>query len=203
MTTKGLPPGGIACPVSSLFFDNWDALMSFLSLPGNAQFGSRVVQIQNVHRNESPGSVWAVMVGVARYVEHFAGHRASPNCILQFDQAKGFNAGSLNLVASRRNGVGISPNSQLLLNFGADFDIDAAKALASRDDASFRGALDLLFASQKDYLKAEAAQNEQLAREEELHAKQQAEAAAAAAAEKAKAEAEKSAAEAEKKGRRS
>ena len=109
--------------------------MSFLNLPGNAQFGSRVVQIQNVHHNKSPGTVWAVMVGVARYVEHFAGHRASPNCILQFDQSKGFNAGSLNLVASLRNGVGISPNSPLLLNFGADFDIDAAKALASRDDA--------------------------------------------------------------------
>ena len=69
-----------------------------------------------------------------------------------------------------------------MLNFGADFDIEAAKALASRDDASFRGALDLLFASQKEYLKVEVAQNEQLAREEELHAKQQAEAAAVAAA---------------------
>ena len=54
MTTKGLPAGGIACPVSALFFDNWDALMSFLNLPGNAQFGSRVVQLQNVHRNKSP-----------------------------------------------------------------------------------------------------------------------------------------------------
>ena len=200
LTTKGLPPGGIACPVSSLFFDNWDALMSFLNLPGNAHFGSRVVQIQNVHRNKTPGTVWAVMVGVARFVEHFGRRRGSPNCVLHFDQTKGFNAGSLNLMASQRNGVGISPNSPLLLNFGADFDIDAARALASRDDGTFRGALDLLFASQKDYLKDDVAANEQLAKEEELHAKQQAEAAAAAAADKAKAEAEKSAAEAEKKG---
>ena len=69
----------------------------------------------------------------------------------------GFNAGSLNLVASRRNGAGISPKSPLLLKFCAGFDIDAAKALASRDDASFRGALDLLLVYQKDYLKAEAA----------------------------------------------
>ena len=50
---------------------------------------------------------------------------------------------------------------------------------------------------QKEHLKAEVAQNERLAREEEALAQQQAEAAEAAAAEKAKAEAEKSAAEAE------
>ena len=84
------------------------------------------------------------MVGVARYVEHFAGQRASPNCILQFEQSKGFNSGSLNLVASQRNGVGITANSPLFLNFGPDFDIEAAKALASRHDASFRCAHDLL-----------------------------------------------------------
>ncbi len=144
MTMKGAPPGSMVCPVSCLFFNDLATLVLFLKLPGNAQFGSRVVQIQNVRHNRSPGTVWAVMVGVARFVQHFVGQHASPNCILEFEESKGFNSNSLNLLASTHNGVGISPNSPLLLNSGADFDIEAAMGLASRDDASFRGALALL-----------------------------------------------------------
>ena len=51
LTTKGVSLGGSACPVSSLFFDEYAALLSLLQLPGNAQYGRRVVQIENVHKN--------------------------------------------------------------------------------------------------------------------------------------------------------
>ena len=78
--------------MSSLFFDEYAALLSFLQLPGNAQYGHRVVQIENVRKHGSPVSVWAVMVGVARFVENSAEKHAAPNCILQFDQAKGFDS---------------------------------------------------------------------------------------------------------------
>ena len=37
VTVKGLAPGAVACNVSALFYDDWGALQSFLSLPGNAQ----------------------------------------------------------------------------------------------------------------------------------------------------------------------
>ena len=145
VTNKSVPDGGIACTVSSAFFDGWGALESFLKLPGNAHYGNRVVQIQNVHRNGEPGRVWAVMVGAARFVQNCAKEHASPNCALHFEPGKGFNAGSFNLVAN----VAIEPNAPLLLNFGVDFDCVAAKELAARDDASFMGALDLLSEFQK------------------------------------------------------
>ena len=92
-----------------------------------------MIQVQNVNHNKTPRTVWAVMVGAARYVERFSGKLKAPNCILQFNPSKGFNAGSMDLVVSQRNGVGIAPHTPLLLNFGADFDIEAAKTLASRD----------------------------------------------------------------------
>ena len=109
MTTKGLPLGGIACPVSCLYFDDYNTLSSFLQLPGNTQLGRRVIQVQHVNHNKTPRTVWAVMVGAARYVEHFSGKLKAPNCVLQFNPSKGFNAGSMNLVVSQRNGVGIAP----------------------------------------------------------------------------------------------
>ena len=34
-TDKGLAPGALVCPASSLWFDDWNALQTFLSLPGN------------------------------------------------------------------------------------------------------------------------------------------------------------------------
>ena len=45
MTTKGLPLGGIACPVSCLYFGDYNTLTSFLHLPGNTQLGRRVIQV--------------------------------------------------------------------------------------------------------------------------------------------------------------
>ena len=144
-----MPPGDIACPVSCAFYNDWGALDSFFKLPGNAHYGKRVVQIQNVHRNGEPRRVWAVPVGAARFVQDCAKEHASPNCALHFEPGKGFNAGSFNLVAN----VAIEPNAPLLLNFGVDVDCVAAKELAARDDASFRGALDLLSESRKSTAK--------------------------------------------------
>ena len=88
------------------------------------------------------------MVGAARFVQHFTIlNRAAPNCILQFEQHKGFNSGSLNLLA-QPSGVGIRPQSPLLLNFGMAFNHEAAKKLSLRDQGSFMGALDRLFKQQ-------------------------------------------------------
>ena len=117
------------------------------------------------------------MVGAARFVQHFAGQRGSPNCILRFTPAKGFNGDSLALVVHQRNGVGIGPEVPLLLNFGIDFDIEAAKSMTGTDDASFKGALDLLFESQKQHVAVEAAKNVELAAQEETAAKENAAAA--------------------------
>ena len=104
-------------------------------------------------------NVWAVFVGVAQSIEDYRGHRASPNCVLRFDPAKGFNSESLSVVINQRNGVGVAPDAQLFLNFGLDFDFEAAKLSVARDDNVVRGALDLFFESQKAHLAEEAARN--------------------------------------------
>ena len=136
-------------------------------------------------------NVWAVFVGVAQSIEDYRGHRASPNCVLRFDPAKGFNSDSLSVVISQRNGVGVAPDAQLFLNFGLDFDFDAAR-LSVASDKVFRGALDLFFESQKAHLAEEAERNAAESQQEAAEAAEKAEAAArlsAAAAEKAEARA--------------
>ena len=144
ITTSSVAPGQVACPVSALFFDDYRKLKAFLNLPGNWNFGGRIVQISNVHQDRKPVTLFAVMIGAARYVQHFTTlNRAQANCVLQFEQHKGFNSGSLNLVAKSPNNVGIAPQSPLLLNFGCGFDFEAAKKLMT-DDHSFVEALDLL-----------------------------------------------------------
>ena len=138
-------------------------------------------------------NVWAVFVGVAQGIEDYRGHRASPNCVLCFDPAKGFNSDSLSVVISQRNGVGVAPDAQLFLNFGLDFDFEAARLSVARDDKVVRGALDLFFESQKAHLAEEAARNAAESQQEAAEAAEKAEAAArlsAAAAEKAEAEEE-------------
>ena len=82
---------------------------------------------------------------------------------------------------------------QLFLNFGLDFDFEAAKLSVGRDDKVFRGALDLFFESQKAHLAEEAARNASESQQDAAESAEKAEAAArlsAAAAEKAKAEEE-------------
>ena len=175
MTLKAVAAGERVCPVTCMFFDDRNALNSFLALPGTTAWHNRVISIHNVHRNGSPITIWAVMVGAARIVTHFGRQRSCPNCVLVFEPAKGFNADSLHLVAQRPNRVGMSAHTPLLLNFGADFDIHAARSLVSKGDATFKGALNLLFDSQKHHLKEEIAANEQMAAEEEADAKRDAE----------------------------
>ena len=136
-------------------------------------------------------TVWAVFVGIAQSIADYRGHRPSPNCALRFDPSKGFNSDSLSVVISQRNGVGVAPGAQLYLNFGLDFDCDAARQVVARDDNVLRGALDLVFESQEARLAEDAARNAAISQQEAAEAAEKAEAAArlsAAAAEKADAE---------------
>ena len=133
-------------------------------------------------------TVWAVFVGIAQSIADYRGHRPSPNCALRFDPSKGFNSDSLSVVVSQRNGVGVAPGAQLYLNFGLDFDCDAARQVVAKDDSVLRGALDSVFESQKAHLAEEAARNAAISRQEAAEAAEKTAAAARAVAEKAAAE---------------
>ena len=96
-------------------------------------------------RSEKETTVWAVLVGAVQFVQHFQGHRARANAVLEFDPTRGFNNGALRVVAATRTGVGISAGLPMLLNYGPDFDL-AWKPL-HQGKLMLQGVLDELFAS--------------------------------------------------------
>ena len=144
--------GEKVCTASALFFDDWNTLLA--TVRANPRFSDRVVHISGVKRGGKEISVWAVLLGIAQFAQHFAGIRARHNAVLEFCPAEGFNNGSLRIVASTRTGVGISAGAPILLNYGASFNFDAAREQAGNHD-SYLGALDQLFAQQRNRLPEE------------------------------------------------
>ena len=176
-TLKSRRDGDIVCGASALYWDSYDSLLAFLKLPGNACFCDRVVCVEGVKHMGQERSIWAVLVGVAQFAQHYEGYRPRANCVLEFDPTKGFNNGvpevqagvsaaALRLKIATRTGVGVSAGSPLLLNYGMSFDLAAASSQVPVGNVSFKGALDALFDSQRSQLPEEAAQNERKAEQE-------------------------------------
>ena len=99
------------------------ALASLLGDPECGGLSDRACKIRGVMRPQKETTVWAVLVGVAQFVQHFRGHRARANPFLEFDATRGFNNGALRVIAATRTGVGISAGPPVLLNYGPDFDL--------------------------------------------------------------------------------
>jgi hypothetical protein len=148
-TQRARRDGEIVCSASALFFDSFDDLVSLLRLPGNARFADRVCKITGVQRADQPVEIWAVLVGVAQYIQDFhgIGIRTLANAVLEFDPSRGFNSGSLNVVVSTRKGDGIPAGSPILLNYGPNFNFESACAKDGSD--LFLGALNMVVESQR------------------------------------------------------
>ena len=168
--------GDVICGASALFWDDWNSLLEFVRLPGNARFGDRVVQIDNVMRAGEDVTIWAVLVGVCQFAQHYEGIRPRANCVLEFNASRGFNNGvtraglagvsaaALSLKVATRNGAGVSTGSPLLLNYGVSFDLSAAAS--SEEGSEFKGALDALFEAQRPKLPDDAEMNQARALQE-------------------------------------
>ena len=85
---------------------------------GNSAWADRVVRIENVLQNGVPREVFAVMVGLGQYVNHYSGIKKAPNAKLAVRPEKGFNRGALQLMATNRNASGIAAGNEILLNYG-------------------------------------------------------------------------------------
>ena len=192
--------GEVVCPAPALFYDDFSILREFLRQ--NPRFADRVVKIEGVKKNGQILPIFAILVGVAQYAQHFQGIRGRPNAALQFSPVLGFNSTALEIVASTRTGVGIAAGAPVLLDYGCSFDVGAARKETEGSSDIFSGALDALFESQRDRLPdvvaaddarkaAAAAEVAQAAAEEAAAARAAQEAAAevAAAEEKARADA--------------
>ena len=156
--------GRIRVQASALFFDDPVLLEAFLMSPGNHGYADRVVKIEGVMNAEVPQTIFAVLIGAAQWAQHFENLGKRPNCVLEFVPSNGFNSKSLRLVASTRNGVGLSAGAPILLNYGRDF--DPSFSSGHRVDENFKGSLDNLFESQRARLPTEADQNVDAAAEE-------------------------------------
>ncbi len=148
--------GEVVCKASALFFDSWEALTRFLKL-SNGRFSDRIAQVDGVHRHQERITVWAVLIGVAQYVQHFESYRPRANTILEFDASVGFNnsgEGALKLVVATRTGVGIAAGAPVLLNYGMYFDFSAMCTKAHTTE--IQGALNVIFEAQRRHCPQEA-----------------------------------------------
>ena len=180
-TLPHLAEESVVCPATALFFDDKSLVLAFLRAPGNAIYSDRVVRIDKVMHHGRETSVWAVLIGCAQYLQHYSGIKRQPNCILEFDAQMGFNAGALQVRVRTVNKQGIkSQGAQLLLDYGSDPVPPALK------DAAINGALDRMFADQKETMPKLVEEHEIAAQaEEKLMQEKEAEETAALAKERA------------------
>ena len=91
-----------------MYYENEALLTGFLNYPGNGALASPLMRIDGVLGVDgAPSSLYAVMVGLGRFVQHYQGIRKQgPNVVLQVDVSKGVNDGLVRVVASSRNKTG-------------------------------------------------------------------------------------------------
>ena len=149
---RGIKEGQQICTAKVLLFENKDGLQSFLqSDSARAYLCDRVVHIRNVHKGpeETPVSMYGLLVGCAGYLQHYQGiRRSGPNARLIVNCAAGPNDGFLTVICSTRNGTGIGPKGEIVINYGLEYDmtIKAPEPVSKR----FKGALDTLFSKLAD-----------------------------------------------------
>jgi hypothetical protein len=145
VASRGLREGEVIAHASSLFFDSAEQLRKFLRLPRNQQFRDRIVGIENLRRGGEPhGTVFAVLIGAAQFVQHYVNIRKAPNAEWEFRPSEGFNEAGLLLRVRTRNACGIAAGADVVVNYGAKFDFAGSSASSPR----FAGSLDALFAGQ-------------------------------------------------------
>ena len=142
--TRGLREGELVCMCSCFYYDNAEKLLSFLQLPGKGQFRDRIVRISGLQKNGQV--VESVLIGLSQFANHYVPIRKSPNARLVYDPLSGFNAGSLKLEVHTRNAAGIAPGADVVINYGAHYDFSQRLV----DETAFTGALDKMFAKQRD-----------------------------------------------------
>jgi hypothetical protein len=68
--------GELVCNCPAILFTDVQKVMAFLKIPGNSTLGGSIVSMENVPYNGQTGPLFAVLVGAARYVTHYAGRSA-------------------------------------------------------------------------------------------------------------------------------
>ena len=173
-----LPDGGVAlhtetarregddiCLVTGLLYDSVASLTTFLSHGGNRVLVDRLLEIRGLGlADETDGSLYMAITGVARYLRHYLGvRRGGPNAVLMVQTGNGCGDGLVKCVVQTRNGVGIAAKSPVVINYGNEYDINVATLAAASDEGDakrFRGVLDEYFKKQSVWAAPAAANSE-------------------------------------------
>ena len=173
-----LPDGGVAlhtdtarregdeiCFVTGLLYDSVASLTTFLSHGGNRVWVDRLVDIRGLGlADDTEGSLYMAVTGVARYLRHYLGvRRGGPNAVLMVQTGMGCGDGLVKCVVQTRNGVGIAAKSPVVINYGNEYDINVATMAAASDEGDakrFRGVLDEYFRKQSVWSAPAAANSE-------------------------------------------
>ena len=89
-------------------------------------------------QNGAPISIYAILLGAARYTNDYHGVRRGPNAAFEAYPAMGPNSGSIKLVAKTANGVGISARSEVVVNYGIDYDLATPSKVNADDETEKR-----------------------------------------------------------------
>jgi hypothetical protein len=75
LEARALFRDGESLPASALFWDEEAELESWMRQAGHERYRDRVVEVPGVLKDTAPRTVWAVLIGVAQFVNCFAGIR--------------------------------------------------------------------------------------------------------------------------------
>lgn len=131
----------------ALLYRSKESLEQFLKLPGvKPVLGDRLVEFTVPHESGSK-SFYAALLSAVGFANDYHGVKRCPNCRIIVDPSKGSGPGLLSLQVATRNRVGVGMGSELVLSYGASYDLDVD--IGEQDDQGaskrFRGALDALF----------------------------------------------------------
>jgi hypothetical protein len=164
MAGRSFREGDVVCTVGGLLFDSMERLTAFFHTNDcGKEFLGNVVKIEGIHEEDTTAqasagsaalmratSMYFVITGIGRFFRHYAtSGKQVPNVALSVNVAAGAGDGLLQVIVRTRNRCGVALGSQLVLNYGMEYDHQAvakSEAAASQSPKRLRGLLDSFFA---------------------------------------------------------
>ena len=139
---KHIDEGDVICLATCLLHDSVDGVRrQLLDEEGNEVLADCLCEVKGVLKEGRAVSVYGVLVGAARYLQHYQGI-GRINAVIKVDTSKGPNDGFLTLVAATRTGQGISPDSEILIGYGPEYDVNRPNDLDNPSAKKVRLTLD-------------------------------------------------------------
>ena len=145
-TARPLRDGDMALPKNAcLRFSSKASLQGFLCQ--DIGMRDRVIKTTGIMTESGvETTLYSVPLGALQLVQHYGGIRKFPNCKLVAVPSEGPNDTFLQLVVCTANGAGVAAGSELLIDYGKEFDFSCLDPDASENSRKkWKGSLDVYF----------------------------------------------------------